>query len=211
VHFTILKSPTEALHVAATSRVIKAAALAELVWAADLHQSFQAELEQAKRMREEALQAARAEGYQAGERQAHAELAERLTAAGQFLAQAHAVFEVAFSRAVTGAVAQIARKLPDAVLMQAILRHAYLALGRELMMSITIHPEDRDATQEALKSLTSTAFPAIVADASMPRHACRIESQLAVVEHDLTAILAGIERATLLALRESAQHGTEAS
>lgn len=210
MHFTILKSPTEALSLAATSRVVKAEALAELMWAADFRQSFQDELEEAKRVREEALEAARAEGYQAGERQAHAELAERLTAANQFLAQAHSAFEVAFGRAVTGAVAQIARKLPDAVLMQAILRHAYVALGRELMMSITIHPDDRDAAQEALKALMPSTLPAIVVDAFMPRHACRIESQLAVIEHDLNAILAGIERAALLALRDSANQQVEA-
>lgn len=209
MYFTLLKSPTEAFHVAGTTRVIKAAALAELTWAADLHRSFQVELEHAKVARQEALQAACAEGYQAGGRQAHAELAERLTAASHFLARAHSVFEAAFAAAVTGAVAQIARKLPDAVLMQAILRHAYLALGRELVISITIHPEDREATQEALKALEPTAFSAIVTDAFMPRHACRIESPLAVIEHDLTAILAGIERATLLALAESVRHASE--
>lgn len=211
MHFTILKSPTEAFSVAATSRVIKAEAVSELIWAADIRQSFQAELEEANTRREEALKTAREEGYRAGERQAHTELAERLTAADQFLAQAHAAFEVAFATAVTGAVAQIARKLPDTVLMQAILRHAYVTLGSNLMMSISIHPEDRDATQEALKIVMPTAFPSIVADPTMPRHACRIESQLAVVEHDLNAILAGIERATLRALKESVHHQVEAA
>jgi flagellar biosynthesis/type III secretory pathway protein FliH len=205
VHFTILKSPTEALSVTATSRLIKADTLRELHWAVDLRESFLAELAQMRQQREEAFDAARNDGYQAGERAAHSDLAERLSASHQFLAQAHSTFEHTFSRAVKSVVSQIVRKLPDATLMQLVVRQAYLALGRELMMRVVVHPEQRDATQEALKNLMLEAIPVLVVDAYLARHACRIESQFAVVEHDLDAMLAGIERAALLALQESVE------
>ncbi|MEM4989112.1 ATPase V [Collimonas sp. H4R21] len=205
MHFTLLKSPTEALFVTATSRLIKADALRELHWAADLRESFLDELAQMRQQRDEAFDAARSDGYRAGERAAYSDLTERLSASHKFLTQAHATFEHTFARAVASVISQIVRRQPDAALIQAVIRQAYLALGRELMMRVVVHPEQRDATQEALKNLMLDAVPVLETDTRLARHACRIESQLAVVEHDLDAMLAGIERATLLALQDSVE------
>ncbi|WP_081068096.1 HrpE/YscL family type III secretion apparatus protein [Burkholderia territorii] len=203
MHFRVLKAVVGELDALACSRVIKAEAIAELSDAIDLRARLQADMERLKQNREVALNDARHAGYAEGEREALRVVAERLQAAHQFLASAHALLEEQFAHFVATAVARIADELPEPARMQAVIRHAYAALGNEVVLRIVVHPDDRDAAQHALMDSRPAVTAVLVEDRAIPRRGCRLESPLVVVEHEWDVLLAGIERAARNALRDA--------
>ncbi|KVD76197.1 ATPase V [Burkholderia ubonensis] len=195
MHFNVMRDDGACLEVFADSRVIKASAVAELFDAIDLRQRLRAELEQAGVDRATSMEKARREGYAQGEQDAQRAVSERMQDAHRFLARAYTMLEARFAHFIVMAVTRIVASQPEPDKMQMVIQHAYTALGNEIIMRIVVHPENRDAAQVALERYRPEWKALLVEDVSVAYRSCRLESAIAVVEHDWEALIAGIERA----------------
>jgi len=195
MHFSVLKDDEHVMGILTRSRVIKASAVAELFDTIDLRKRLRAELEQANLDRLKCFEEGRREGYAKGEQEAQCAVVERMQDAHCFLARAHSMFEAQFAHFIVAAVTRIVESQLESDRMQTVIRHAYAALGNDIVMRIVVHPEDRLAAQTALERNWPEWTALLVDDMSVTRRSCRLESSLAVIEHGWDALIAGIERA----------------
>ncbi|HDR9511854.1 ATPase V [Burkholderia cepacia] len=192
MYFSVLKDDN-GIDLLAHSRVIKASAIAELFDAIDLRQRLRAELEQAELDRQKAVDEARRDGFAKGEQEVQHAISERLQDAHRFLERAHSMFEVQFAHFVVVAVSRVIGSQPEPEQMQSVIRHAYAELGNEIVMRIAVNPDDRDVVETALEHYRPEWKALVAEDTSVARRSCRLESPIAVVEHDFDALISGVE------------------
>lgn len=211
MHFKCELGAREGRDILVASRVLKRDAIGQLEQAIDLLKVVADEVEASREAQRQATEDAEKVGYEAGGQRADREYAARLLEASQFMAQAVTRFETSFAQAVRVALTRIVDAMPEAGIVDDIVRAAYGDVAHESVVRVVVHPDHRDRVEALLRQLDGARAMLVVGDSSVARRFCRIESALGSVEMDADAAVAAVSDCSLRALQAARIDGGPAS
>ncbi|MGT0193839.1 hypothetical protein ACVHYJ_17545 [Burkholderia pyrrocinia] len=211
MYFKFSVSNHDAREIVSETRVLKRAAIAQLEQAVELIRHFEDETEQRRAEQVRSNDAAEQAGYETGMQRAAREYADRLFEANQFMAQAATRFEASFAEAVRVAVMRIVEAVPDAGIVERLVRAVYQDMVNEQMTRLVVHEDHRDQIADMFQHLAGAQTISVVGDPTAARRFCRIESSLGSVEMDVDTAIEAVSDLVARALHTARIEGAHIS
>jgi len=189
----------ERFKVALGSPIVKADAFQALNDARALIQACEALEARLLEEGRQAREAARAEGFAQGRREADAQCAERLAEIEIEAARYLGALDDKLARLVMQVIRRIAPRVGARQVVPDLVEEALKEVRAERFLVIRVHPDCCEAVKQRLQEIKQ-AYPMfdladVHADPEIDAFACSLESEAGVVRADLEVQLAAIERA----------------
>lgn len=196
-----LLSIDRAALIAGRNPVIKADEFTAMVEARETVRLAQRAADQLRATTEAEIEQARRRGYEAGLREARAELSTQIAETKAQLEHSFASLEARIVQTVLKAVQQILANTSDRALLEPLIRRVLAQANGDSPLRLRVSAEQFDAANDAVSSLLKE-FPQVewidvAKDPNASRGTCVLESEFGVIDGSIDTQLAALRRGLL--------------